>query len=357
MPGEGVAGAALAGRPAGEDRRNYSGGRAKFNGDAVGAIFERGMPANRPAPPAPYVTSPIKRRRRTKSQIGTLRDGLEAIVAADHPMTVRQIFYRAVVAGLIEKTEAEYKCTIARLLLEMRQSGQLPYSWIADNTRWMRKPRTYTGLADFIDSHQQAYRRDLWNGADLYLEIWCEKESLAGVLYDVTAQFDVPLMVSRGFASESYLYSAADAITDQLSDAGSATQAIIYYFGDYDPSGFHISQSIETGLRRLCGELLNGFRDEHLIFERVAVTEEQVKAWRLPSRPTKLAGNNHAKNWPDGRPSVELDAIPPRGLRALARHCIEQHVDQHHLHQLRVIEEEERHQLRLFGQQIAEARQ
>ena len=122
-----------------------------------------------------YRTSPLKRQRRTKSEIGALRDGLEAIVAADHPMTVRQIFYRAVVAGLVEKTEAEYKSTIARLLLEMRQSGQLPYTWIADSTRWMRKPRTYTGLADFIDSHQRAYRRDLWAGVDLYLEIWCEK--------------------------------------------------------------------------------------------------------------------------------------------------------------------------------------
>ena len=155
------------------------------------------------------------------------------------------------------------------------------------------------------------------------------KNHWLGVLYDVTAQFDVPLMVSRGFASESYLYSAADAITDQLSDAGSATRAIVYYFGDFDPSGVHISQSIEAGLRRLCGELLNGFDDDqHLFFKRVAVTEEQIKAWRLPSRPTKLAGNSHAKGWPDGRPSVELDAIPPRGLRALARRCIDQHIDQ-----------------------------
>ena len=154
----------------------------------------------------------------------------------------------------------------------------------------------------------------------------------------MTAQFDVPLMVSRGFASESYLFSAADAITDQLTAA----------------SGFHISQSIESGLRRLCGELLDGFDDEHLIFEQVAVTEEQVWAWRLPSRPTKLVGNKHAMNWPDGRPSVELDAIPPNGLRAMATRCIEQHIDRHHLDQLRAIEEEERHQLRLFGQQIAE---
>jgi hypothetical protein len=245
---------------------------------------------------------------------------------------------------------------VARLLLEMRRSGQIPYDWIADNTRWMRKPKTYIGLADFIARHQRAYRRDLWAEADTYVEVWREKEALAGVLLDVTSEYDVPLMVSRGFASESYIYSAADAITDQLSAAGSATEAVVYYFGDHDRSGLHISRSIEAGLRRLCGELLTSFEPGDLRFERVAVTEEQIDLMRLPSQPTKLTGNRHAKNWDDGRSSVELDAIPPHGLRSIARSCIEQHLDFDHLARIQRIEAEERDQLRVFGQALAEAR-
>ena len=327
--------------------------------DALCAIVDaaslRLNPANRTPTPS-YVASHIKRRRRSKAEIAALRDALEAIVAADQPMTVRQVFYRAVVAGLVEKTEAEYQSTVARLLLEMRRSGQIPYDWISDNTRWMRKPKTYTGLADFIARHQHAYRRDLWSDSDTYVEVWCEKEALAGVLYDVTREFDVPLMVSRGFASESYLYSAADAITDQLSSQGSAARAVIYYFGDCDPSGLHISQSIEAGLRRLCGELLTGFQADDLRFERVAVTDAQIEMMRLPTRPTKLEGNRHAKGWADGRPSVELDAIPPGSLRAIARKCIEHHLDQNHLAWVHLIEEEEREQLRLFGSTLAGSR-
>jgi hypothetical protein len=57
-----------------------------------------------------------------------LRAGLYSILAADHPMTLRQVFYRAVVAGLVEKTENEYNATIARLLLDMRQAGEL-HAW------------------------------------------------------------------------------------------------------------------------------------------------------------------------------------------------------------------------------------
>lgn len=280
-----------------------------------------------------------------------LRAGLYEIVAADNPMTVRQVFYRAVVAGLVEKTEAECQNVVARLLLEMRRAGELPYSWISDNTRWMRKPRTYTGLADFIERHQRAYRRDLWSEANDYLEIWCEKEALAGVLYDVTEEFDVPLMVSPGFASESYLHSAAGAINDQL--LGGKKRAFIYYFGDFDPSGLHISKSIENGLRRLCHWAEREFEPEMLVFERIAITEEQIEEFSLPTRPTKRAGNSNANGWPDGRPSVELDAIPPRDLRDLVRGCIEWHVDQEYLNSLRAIEAEERQQMALFGQAIS----
>ena len=104
------------------------------------------------------------------------------IVEADKPMTVRQVFYRAVVAGLVEKTEGEYQNTVARLLVDMRRSGDLPYHWMSDNTRWMRRPAMYSGLADFIARHQRAYRRDLWAKSPTYIEIWCEKEALAGVI-------------------------------------------------------------------------------------------------------------------------------------------------------------------------------
>jgi hypothetical protein len=282
-----------------------------------------------------------------------LRAGIYQILKADQPMTVRQVFYQAVVAGLVEKTEGEYNATVARLLLEMRRSGQIPYTWISDNTRWQRKPRTYRGLADFIARHQQAYRRDLWAQAADYLEIWLEKEALAGVVFEVTELYDVPLMVSRGFASESYLYSAADTITDQLVQGKQL--AFIYYFGDFDPSGIHISNSIEKSLRRLCHQLASGFEPDMLVFERVAVTEEQIETWTLPTRPTKRRGNSHATSWPDGRPSVELDAFSANDLRNLVRFCIEDHVDEDELVNLRVIEGQEREQLRLFGQQVAGA--
>jgi hypothetical protein len=93
-----------------------------------------------------YVPSDIKRPkrfRRTKAVIGGIRDAIIDILENDHPQTVRQVFYALTVRGVIAKAEIEYHRTVVRLLVEMREAGQVPFEWIADNTRWMRKPTAY----------------------------------------------------------------------------------------------------------------------------------------------------------------------------------------------------------------------
>src|SRR5215472_8341492 len=91
-------------------------------------------------------TSPTKKKRRDRRQIQHICDALYQVLNEEHPMTVRQVFYRMVSSGVIAKTEAEYKSTICRLLAKLRRQEIIPYRWIADNTRWMRKPRSYSSL-------------------------------------------------------------------------------------------------------------------------------------------------------------------------------------------------------------------
>ncbi len=93
------------------------------------------------------------------------------LLEAEHPMTVRQVFYRMVSEGIIGKTEAEYKSTVVRLLGVMRRDGSLPFDYIADNTRWQRKPRTYSSLDQMLQYTQQTYRRAVWDNQNVYVEI------------------------------------------------------------------------------------------------------------------------------------------------------------------------------------------
>lgn len=259
-------------------------------------------------------------------------------LAADHPMTVRQLFYALTVQGVIHKTEAAYKGVVVRLLAQMRRAGQIPYSWISDNTRWMRKPQTFTGIGHLLSETAAFYRRDLWEDAPAYVEIWCEKDALAGVIMEETDQFDVPLMVSRGFSSDTYLHASAEAMRHR------GKPAYIFQFGDHDPSGVWISRKIEEGLRTHAP-------GAEIHFRRMAVTLDQIEEWSLPSRPTKVEGNRHAKDF-EGE-SVELDAIPAVQLRALVRGCIEPHLDLVRLAALEEAEASERNILRQFAAQFA----
>jgi hypothetical protein len=147
--------------------------------------------------------SDIKRSRRTKAAVASIRDGIRQILDEDHPQTVRQVFYALTVRGLIKKLEIEYQRTVIRLLVDMREAGDIPFGWIADNTRWQRKPTTYVGLDACLDATSKFYRRDLWAAMPVYVEVWCEKDALAGVLVEETAPYDVPLMVARGYSLDS----------------------------------------------------------------------------------------------------------------------------------------------------------
>jgi hypothetical protein len=63
----------------------------------------------------------------------------------------------------------------------------------------MGRETIFTG-SDGVSS-RALYRKSLWTNVSSYVEIWLEKDALAGVVYPVTSMYDVPLMVSRGYAS------------------------------------------------------------------------------------------------------------------------------------------------------------
>jgi hypothetical protein len=280
--------------------------------------------------------SPTKSHRRTKAAVKAIRDAIFEIVAQYRPMTVRQVFYQLVTRGVIAKTEAEYKTTVCRLLVQMRRDGDLPFEWIADNTRWQRKPRTYGSLQAMLENCQHTYRRALWDDQDTYVEVWLEKEALAGVLIDVTAKWDVPLMVTRGYPSVSFLHSAAEAIAEET------RSVYLHYFGDRDPSGLDINRFVERELREYAP-------DCDLTFQRVAVLRHQIEQYGLQTRPTKKT-DSRAKSF-DGE-SVEVDAIAPDQLRAICDRCITTHIDHEQLARTRAVEEAERETLSLMAVQL-----
>ncbi len=271
-----------------------------------------------------------KFKRRSPGEMEAVRVLIMEELAAFRPMNLRQLYYRLVVAGAVPKTQNDYQ-KLSKMTTKMRRSGRLPWEWLVDNSRWVRKPASYVSVEAALVELVEGYRRDLWADQPIYVEVWVESDALAGVLYAITAAYDVPLFAGHGFAGATYVH-----------DAGVELRSIakpihILYIGDWDPSGECIENSIEAALRE-------DALDADITFTRLAVTEQQIAAWNLPGKPPK-AGDPRTKGW-KGKEAVEAEAIPPAALQDMLRLAIERLMDPVILVDTRRQEREDRERLR-----------
>jgi hypothetical protein len=137
--------------------------------------------------------------RATSEEMTARYADLFTIVAEMRPMTVRQVFYQATVRGIVEKEESGYD-KVQQDLTKMRRGGDLfgvsgvgglPWEWIVDNTRSRDKPYVFNSPREALEDAASTYRKSLWTDANSYVEIWLEKDALAGVINDITRKYDV----------------------------------------------------------------------------------------------------------------------------------------------------------------------
>jgi hypothetical protein len=109
-----------------------------------------------------YGPCPIKRARHTRAELEGLDQALAMIVQEIEPATVRQVFYQAVVRGMVPKDESRGYKLVQRRLVKLREMGEVPYGWITDNVRVVRGPNRYGGPDDYARVAAVFYRRDYW---------------------------------------------------------------------------------------------------------------------------------------------------------------------------------------------------
>lgn len=290
-----------------------------------------------------YQASPLRRQRATKAEMQVRADFLVAYAIEHGPVTVRGLYYQAEVAGIpgIGKSESGYNKVQAQVL-KLRRAGEMPYSCISDATRYMRKPQTFDGWEDALQDCANFYRKDLWSNSNLRVEIWIEKSALAGVIDPVTEEYDVPLMPTGGFTSETFAYGAVEHLRN------SGKTLVIYALYDFDRSGQGAARSLQEKVERFGTEY-----DVPVIFNDLGLSLEQVQAMNLPTRPPKNK-TTADQRWPYDF-AAELDAIPPDNLRAIVSGAIQQHLPAGELAMLQRIEAAERRTLMQFiGRDIAE---
>ncbi len=266
--------------------------------------------------------------------MGAVLGAIQTIVdAEDRQITIRHLYYRLVGLGVIEKTEPAYK-SLCQHLSKWRRTGDIEWSAFTDSTRWHIKDSTFDGIHDALENSVATYRRNLWDTQDVYVEVWVEKDAMAGIVSETANSFGVPVFVARGFASLSSLYSAANTFKRAVR---AGKRVIVYHLGDHDPSGVAAGES-----------MVKAFRDDFRVpveFKRAAVTESQITALNLPTRPLKHS--THAAQWSGGE-CVELDTMLPADIRSIVEKSITQHIDPYKWAAMRAEEAAQRETMREY---------
>ncbi len=277
----------------------------------------------------PTITGGKKTGFREKNR--SLRDEAIAVLEEERPMTLRALFYRLASAGHLPATDAGYN-RIKRVSARLRESGEVPVTgWLVDRIRSTLKPSSWSGLADFGDTVRSCYRKDLWSQMTDHIEIFVEKDAIAGTIQQVTAEYDVALNVIRGDVSISFAGEIAN-LWRQIEKP-----IYVYYLGDFDPSGF----GIETVLR----EKLIRYSGREPIWTRLGVVAGDFATHNLIRLPVKKSArsNDFVKQY--GTSCAEVDALSPTELRLRVQNAIEAHIEQSRWERLKRVEELEQETL------------
>src|SRR6185437_9428534 len=119
-----------------------------------------------------YRARTIKRERRTHERLEQLDSQILDVLSADHPQSVRHVFYRMTDPRLpepVEKSDRGYRHVQDRCV-KLRRSGDIPYGWITDASRRGCFTVTYSDAADFLRRTNSLYRANLWEDAACYCE-------------------------------------------------------------------------------------------------------------------------------------------------------------------------------------------
>lgn len=111
--------------------------------------------------------------------------------AQGYDLTLRQLYYQFVARAILENSEKSYK-RLGEIVGNARLAGLLDWDHLEDRTRNVRANSHWSSPAAVIESAARSYALDKWANQDYYVEIWVEKEALAGVVARVAGRLDVP---------------------------------------------------------------------------------------------------------------------------------------------------------------------
>jgi len=225
-------------------------------------------------------------------------------------LTLRGLFYILVSKGVIPNTVSAYQ-GLSRKLAKARYDGVFPWYllrdttrrsiWLEKETRYPDKPLTVEELKSILESYIKYYTNvsvNPWEDQPYRVIVVVEKEALgdlvAKFIEEVWSHGVYAVRVIRGYDSATDVYLLAEAIASLPENQ----RPVILQLGDYDPSGEDIVRDLRERLIMLS-------RRTNIVFEKVAVTLNQIIEMQLPAKPESLEEVQKMRRDPRYRKYIE----------------------------------------------------
>lgn len=243
-----------------------------------------------------------KFRKASLTLIEQANEIIEEYQAQGYDLTLRQLYYQFVARDLLPNTVQSYS-KLGALISDARLAGLVSWIAIEDRTRSLHKLPSWDSPSDIVEACVSQYREDLWAKQPKLVEVWVEKEALAGVFRRICDELRVPLFSCRGYVSQSAMWRAA------RRHIRSGKRVKVLHFGDHDPSGLDMTRDIR--------ERLEMFGAPTYVW-RVALNMDQIEEYQPPPNPAKTTDARYeAYRAEHGDESWELDALEPAVLAQL----------------------------------------
>jgi hypothetical protein len=187
-------------------------------------------------------------------------------------------------------------------LTDLRESGEIPWEWIVDETRSIEDYSGFTSIQKGVLACLDSIPLDPWNGEVPF--VLTESRSLTGCLRPPCNQNSVRIASTNG--------QCAGFLRTQIARYLKAGQRVLY-LGDFDLCG----NDIEANSRRVLEQEVGGLLD----WERLALTEAQVEQYNLPRI---IKTDKRYKNGGGVHEAVETEALSQRIIIDILRERLEQ---------------------------------
>lgn len=253
--------------------------------------------------------------RRSRVIIQQANEIIREYLAEGYDLTLRQLYYQFVSRDLIPNQTKEYR-RLGSVINDARLAGLIDWNAITDRTRNLKALSHWDSAQEMMETISNQFRFDRWDGQPWRIEVWIEKEALAGVFEKVCRSYDVPFFSCRGYTSQSEMWRAAMRLNHYVHEG---QRPLILHFGDHDPSGIDMTRDIRDRMRTFgCP----------VDIKRIALNMDQIDQYAPPPNPAKLTDSRAADYVAEfGYESWELDALNPTTLADLVSSEVDACID------------------------------